>query len=112
MAANEKTLGDLHDKVARVLSDALDGDELPEVIDEDSGEVTAPAKRLAPSAAIIAAATKFLKDNNITCVPTEDNALGELQRKMEERRNKRIRLSEADIMDAKSQAGFLGGLPN
>lgn len=112
MAANEKTLGNLHDKVARVLSDALDGDELPEVIDDETGEVIAPAKRLAPSAAIIAAATKFLKDNNITCVPTEDNALGELQRKMEERRNKRVRISEADILDAKHQAGFLGGLPN
>lgn len=108
MAASEKRLGELHEKVAEVLMDALEGEELPGWTDDDGNEM--PAKKLAPSAAIIAAASKFLKDNEITCTPSESNALGDLQRKMEARRAQRA--DKRDRADATQQAEFLTGLPN
>ena len=37
----------------------------------------------------LAVAVAFLKNNNITCAPAESSALGELQRRMDERRAKR-----------------------
>lgn len=86
MAASEDKLGKLHDKVADVLLEALDGEILPGY---DNGDEIVPDKRMLPSAAIIAAATKFLKDNEITCVPAENNALGALEQKMQERRARR-----------------------
>lgn len=109
MAADETALGDLHTKVAEVLTLALDGEELPGFTDPDTGEVV-PPKKLAPSAAIIAAATKFLKDNNITCAPAQDNALGELEKKMRARKAKRV--NNTDLANATEGMSFLAGLPN
>lgn len=102
MSATEKRLGELHQKVAEVLIDALDGDELPAYTDPETGEEL-PAKAIPPSAAIIAAATKFLKDNEITCQPSEDNALGELEQRMAARRTKR-QASQADLAQAQADA--------
>lgn len=109
MAANESKLGSLHDIVADTLLEALKGEVLPGYIDPETGEEV-PEKRLPPSAAIIAAATKFLKDNNITCAPSEDNSLGELQQIMEARVAKKA--SRQDLLDAMSQAQFLSTRPN
>lgn len=103
MAATEQILGELHAKVATVLADALDGEELPGYTDPESGEVYEP-KRLKPSAAIIAAATKFLKDNEITCTPSESNAIGELEQKMQARREKRAAASVVDFDEARLAA--------
>ena len=86
MAASESKLGALHEKVADVLLTALDGELLPGY---GEGDDAVPDKVIPPSAAIIAAATKFLKDNEITCTPAENNALGELEAKMAARRSKR-----------------------
>lgn len=110
MAANEDVLGKLHTAVAEALSVALEGDLLPGYTDEETGEEV-EAKRLPPSAAIIQAATKFLKDNNITCTPSKDNALGELEEKMLARQRKRT-ASKLDLATATEQTGFLSGLPN
>lgn len=119
MAADEKILGDLHTKVAEVLSIALDGEELPGYTeeDEDGNEIVTPPKRLTPSAAIIAAATKFLKDNNITAVASKDNALGELEKKLAERQQKKMaKATPEDFASATSAVAdhhkFLHGLPN
>jgi hypothetical protein len=101
MAASETKLGLLHDKVAEVLMEALEGEVLPGFTDDD-GEVT-PDKRLPPSAAIIAAATKFLKDNEITCTPADNNTLGELEKRMEARRSKRS-ASVFDLDEARAAA--------
>lgn len=106
MAATEKRLGELHHKVTEVLIVALEGETLPGYTDPETDEIV-PDKQLPPSAAIIAAATKFLKDNEITCAPSEDNALGELEKKMAERRNKR-RPQPVDLADAAREAGFMG----
>lgn len=107
MSATEKRLGELHAKVAEVLIDALEGEELPGYTDPETDEVIEP-KKIAPSAAIIAAATKFLKDNEITCQPSENNALGELEKKMAERRQRRA-ANVVDFDEAKANAGFMLG---
>lgn len=109
MAANEGKLGELHNKVAEVLSEALDGQVIPGEVDEETGEVS--VVKIPPSAAILQVAAKFLKDNNITCTPSEGNALGELRDKMEARRQAR-ELRKADLKGASEDMGFLTGLPN
>lgn len=113
MAATEDKLGALHVKVADVLIEALDGEELPGYEEEgpDGEVVVVPPKRMLPSAAIIAAATKFLKDNEITCTPSENNSLGRLKELAEERRNKRA-LTPTDLADATRAGGFLYGAGN
>lgn len=113
MAANETALGALHVKVTEALSEALNGDVIPgyKIENEATGEIEeVPDRKLPPSAAIIQAATKFLKDNNITCAPSEDNAMGDLVNKLKEKQKARI--SRREIADAKSDMGFLNGLPN
>lgn len=111
MAANETALGALHVKVTEVLTEALDGDTIPGYTEynEATGEtVEVPDRKLPPSAAIIAAATKFLKDNNITCAPSEDNAVGDLVNKLKERN--RARVSKLAMQDARDDMGFMAGL--
>ncbi|AXN53733.1 small terminase [Sphingomonas phage Scott] len=113
MAASETALGALHVKVTEVLTEALDGDTIPGYteVNEATGEVTeVPDRKLPPSAAIIAAATKFLKDNNITCAPSEDNAVGDLVNKLREKQ--KLKASRLEMRDAKADMGFLSGLPN
>lgn len=67
--ATEAQLSELHNVIATHLTDRISG-----------GEATA---------AEISAAISFLKNNNITCAPSDDNALGELEKIMEARRAKR-----------------------
>jgi hypothetical protein len=112
MAANEGALGDLHNKVAEVLIDALDGQTIPEITDEE-GTVIQPETRMPVSAAHITAAIQFLKNNNITCAPSEDNAMGRLTDKMKERQARReARTKGANVVDfdaARESATFIGG---
>ena len=65
MAANEDFLGLLHDATAQALMNKLKG---TPILDEDGNET---GEVIPPSAADIQAAAKFLKDNNITCDPTD-----------------------------------------
>ena len=66
MPATESSLGDLHTALAEALTDLV----------KDKGA----------SASHLAVAAKFLKDNNITCTPATDNALGALEAEMAKRR--------------------------
>jgi hypothetical protein len=52
-----------------------------------------------PTAAELSAAIAFLKNNNITCVASDDNAMGELKKLMETKRNKR-KLVMPDTLDS------------
>jgi len=111
MAASETKLGALHEKVAEVLLDALEGDTIPGYTEENpaTGEVTeVPDRKLPASAAIIAAATKFLKDNNITCAPSQDNAVGSLVDRLKAKQ--KAKLSRFEMQDARQDMNFLGGL--
>ena len=112
MAAKEDELGVIHDKLCRVLDKALDGQVLPAELDEE-GNVVNPESWIPPSAAILTVVAKVLKDNNITCAPSKDNAIGELQRKQEERAAAReARRSKVATPRMTPDAGdFLEGLP-
>lgn len=107
MAANESILGLLHELTASALIEKLKGTPL---LDEDGN----PTGDVIPcSAADIQAAAKFLKDNNITCAPADDNRLGELEQKLKDRQARRAsRLTPQDMADAKDQMEFMQGLPN
>ena len=107
MAASEDELAGLHTQVAKALKIALEGTELPEEVDTETGEILNPATVIPPSAAVLTAAMKFLKDNNITCAPSKDNAVGELERAMQEREEKRAARKAAL---APKPADFLEGL--
>lgn len=105
MAASEKVLGDLHDKVAQALTKAVEGTTIPAVGDE-------PEQYFAPSPAMLMAALKMLKDNNITAVADKGSHLANLQDAMAKRREKR-RLSNVtpeDLDAAEEQADFMRGL--
>ena len=107
MAANEKLLGTLHEAVTKVLLEAMDGQELPGYVDPDTGEEVA-GQKLPPSAAVMTVAAKFLKDNNITCAPAEDNELGALQKIMADRQKKLRGLDMADRSAVSDSIGYLG----
>lgn len=81
--ASEGELSALHGAVARYLAEKI-----------TSGEV---------SASDISNAIKLLKDNNITCTPGEDNALGDLQKALDKR--------QVGTADATDLSAALDALP-
>lgn len=109
MAANETVLGKLHDAVAKVLTEAMQGQQVEGYIDPDTGEAV-EGQVIPPSAALITVAAKFLKDNNITCEPAADNELGALQKIMEDRQKnlRGAKLDAADRAAVSEAAGFMG----
>lgn len=108
MAANEAVLGKLHEAVTKVLLEALEGTKTEGYVDPDTAEFI-EGQIIPPSAAVITVAAKFLKDNNITCTPAEDNELGELARKMAERqKNLRNKVDATDRLAITESTGFLG----
>ena len=70
MAATTQRLGELHQRLTEALIERIDDTEMC-------------------SAADLAVAANFLKANNITAIVTEDNSIGELERKLEARRGRR-----------------------
>ncbi len=105
MAASEDKLGALHEAVTRALIEGVTPTVIPGV--EGEADVVLP-----PSAAMLAAAAKFLKDNSISCAPSEDNEMGELQRRLEEKNDRRTarKAERAELLEAGREAGFLRGL--
>lgn len=85
--ASDSVLGLIHTLTAEWAISLLKGESKTAVVNKETGEVTEVTLR--PSAADIAVIRAFLKDNNITCVPSDDNALGKLQRELESKQNKR-----------------------
>lgn len=80
-AAKESKLAALHDVVATVLIEQVG--ERAEEVDEDSGETI---ELYTASPALLTAAMKFLKDNDITCVPAQDSKTQQLKDKLAERK--------------------------
>lgn len=105
MAANETKLGQLHDLVADALIQKVKGSV---ILDEDGQEVG----KMEPTAADLQAAAKFLKDNQITCAPSDDNRMGELDKALAERNARRVnrRASRQELDGATQDASFLKGL--
>lgn len=99
MAASDVTLGKLHEQVAQALSEQVQG----YVEQTDEGERT-----VRPSPALLGAAIAFLKNNNITASPAENEALRDLGEKLKARRNKRIPQANLDAA-AEDYANRFGG---
>lgn len=101
MAASTKVLGDLHEQVAKALSEQVQGYEEQT---EDG------VKQVRPSPAVLGAAIAFLKNNNITADPEGNAALRDLNEKLAARRNKK--LPQADLDQAAAQFAYsVGGGP-
>lgn len=97
-AATEQALGDLHAKIARVMTNALNVVEKQQErfieqqeIAHDFETTTEEAGILPPDVnpALLSVITRFLNENKISCVPEEGTALGELDRILQEKKNKR-----------------------
>lgn len=89
-AATERELGSLHKVVAVALKEAI----------------SSPGKD-GVSAAVLGAAITFLKNNNITASPTENAALADLNKTLN---NKRRRgLTPAQIKEAAEQFALMQG---
>lgn len=91
MTASVDVLGGIHQALAGVYRQILDGREEPvivggEVLMKDGEPVM---RKIPPSAAELAAINTFLKSNNITAVVGNDGKLAELQKLMDERRKGR-----------------------
>ena len=92
MAANAKTLGELHEAVARELKEQVNGYE---------EQTEKGVKLVRPSPAVLGAAIAFLKNNNITADPEHNSALKDLRDKLADRRNRK--LPQAALDDAADQ---------
>lgn len=89
MTASVDALGELHNLLAQVYAQILQGREEPilkdgePVLDADGQPLM---RRIMPSAAELAAINTFLKTNNITAVAGNEGALNKLQTLLDERR--------------------------
>jgi hypothetical protein len=87
MAANSKKLGDLHEAVAEALAEQVKGYEEPVLNAEGEAVGT---KIVRPGPALLGAAISFLKNNNITADPEENEKLRDLSKALQARREKRL----------------------
>lgn len=87
-AATETKLGELHAKVATVMTNALDVVEKAQIgyLDADADDVGPMPEVSAPLLGVI---TKFLSDNKISCLIEESDAVGGLAATLAERRKNR-----------------------
>lgn len=80
--ASNSALGKLHEKLAEVMLEALDGESFtdPETGEEMVMKATNPA--------LFTAIAKFLKDNDIVAIPETEDAVDALKKRLEEKRTK------------------------
>jgi len=81
-AASEKNLGSLHDKVAKVMVNALEVVEKAQQVylELPVEDTVGPAPEV--SAPLLGVITKFLADNKISCVPEESAGMSELAQRL------------------------------
>lgn len=92
--ANEKKLGDLHGAVATVLNAQISHQQEDMDFDADGNEVPTGNMVYTASPATIAAAIKFLKDNQITCDVEVDENMNNLRESLA-KKQRHSRLSSA-----------------
>lgn len=78
--ASGSALGKLHEKLAQVMLEALDGETFT---DPESGEVTTFK---ASNPALFTAIAKFLKDNDIVAIPETEDAVAALKEQLASRK--------------------------
>lgn len=91
-AASEEALGELHTKVAKVMTRALDQiDKAQDIFDENvDGADPEAAMRPEVSPAMLSAITKFLADNKVTCNPAESENMSDLQRHLKNKKRRSV----------------------
>lgn len=96
-AAKESTLGELHNKMAQVMGTALDhvamqqeaySQGMAKAIEEQNPDI-APAAEPNLNPALLSVIARFLDSNKITCVPEAGNTMGELERKLAAKRERK-----------------------
>lgn len=88
MAASDKTLGRLHEAIAKAFLEQAEG------YTETDGN--GAERVIKPSPALLGAAVTFLKNNNITADVEGNQALRDLGEKLKARRNKTIPQASLD----------------
>lgn len=106
MAATEGKLGKLHEKMADVMSAALDQHELEQVAykaavekaeeEDDMSLIPLSAPTINPS--LLSVMERFLSNNKITCVPEEGNAMGDLEQKLAAKKERRVRRQVGNVV--------------
>ena len=104
MSASDKQLGALHQKLAEVLSEALDGQVVEGYEDPETGEVQ-EAMNIPPSASILTVAAKFLKDNDVTCDVEQNDTVAAMRNKLVANK---ARLSASDKAAIADTANYMG----
>lgn len=96
-AASENALGELHSKVARVMSDSL---EVVEVAQRRYLEAEEPVD-VPPQipASLLGVMVKFLADNNITAAPEENSEMSELEKKLNDRKKNRRQVGNVSFIE-------------
>ena len=91
-AASEEALGELHTKVAKVMTRALDQiEKVQDVFDSiDEPELEQTVLRPEVSPAMLSAITKFLSDNKVTCNPAESADMSDLQKRLSTKRRRSV----------------------
>jgi len=83
-AATEEVLGELHGKVATVMTGALATIEKAQDAYLKAESPTGAAPEV--SAPLLGVITKFLNDNKITCVPAESTDMSDLAKRLANKR--------------------------
>lgn len=92
MTASEEELGKLHQAAVSIALAMLSPRTVPMMVKGEpllDAEGAPVMMTVYPTAAELAAATTLLKNNSITCAPSEGGAVDELQKKLDERRARR-----------------------
>lgn len=97
--ASDKILGELHGKLAEAMLNSLATSDnasdllekhFEEGLPEDVREFLESVAR--PNPALLTAITKFLKDNDISCVVADDEQVTKLEQKLKEKQTSRKRV--------------------
>lgn len=91
-AASETVLGELHSKVARVMTQALDVYDTAQEIYLNTARDKIEEGQVIPepvlSAPLLGVMTKFLADNKISCVPADSKELSDLEKRLKSKRKR------------------------
>ncbi|QXP44057.1 hypothetical protein [Stappia phage SI01] len=97
-AASEGQLGDLHNKIARVMAGALEQIETDQLLYQkvadkmmQDGEEVMPIVAPDINPALLSVIERFLSNNNITCAPEAGNTMGELEQRLAAKRARRAK---------------------
>ena len=85
-AATESVLGELHNKIAKVMTKALDNFEAAQDAYDPLQEGSILPE---PNASLLSVITKFLNENKITCAADESEAVSELEARLAGKRTGR-----------------------